>query len=318
VITAILVMQTSVGASLKAALDRLGGTLAGAIFGSCISLLIPHDSQLGLGLAIALAVAPMTLLAAINASFKVAPVTALIVLLPTAGNTAPPLLYAFDRILEIALGNIVGMTVALLVLPARAHNLLVIAAAKVARLNAELMAALIDGLITGQGRPGLPVLHAKIRAALKQAETAADEAARERRSQARPGDDRPRRLEATLRRSGAIARSADKRAARCGNRTAPPPRSKPLIRHTHFPSRGFRCEPSGVHRGDRCDRQAAVMDLCRRGFEPDADAEVFLRTACSGSQRSWQANRRDCEAIRVIIFRPIAEKTIDCYGSAHE
>jgi uncharacterized membrane protein YccC len=182
VITAILVMQTSVGASLKAALDRLGGTLAGAIFGACISLLIPHASQLGLGLAIALAMAPMTLLAAMNASFKVAPVTALIVLLPTAGNIAPPLVYALDRILEIALGNIVGMTVALLVLPARAHNLLVGAAANVARLNAELMAALIDGLITGQGRPGLPALHAKIRAALKQAEAAADEAARERRS----------------------------------------------------------------------------------------------------------------------------------------
>jgi uncharacterized membrane protein YccC len=182
VITAILIMQTSVGGSLKAAVDRLGGTLAGAAYGAVISILMPHSSFAELLAAIAIAVGPMALLAAIKANFKVAPVTALIVLLPTPGNTAPPLLYALDRILEIGLGNLVGIAVALLIMPARAHALVVNAGARVARLNADLMKALIEGLTTGEGRPGLAAIHARIRAALRQIEAAADEASRERKS----------------------------------------------------------------------------------------------------------------------------------------
>jgi uncharacterized membrane protein YccC len=182
VITAVLIIQASVGGSLKAALDRLGGTLAGAAYGALVSILIPHATLPGLAGAIAVATGPMALLAAIKANFKVAPVTALIVLLPTAGNTAPPLLYAFDRILEIGLGNIVGIAVSLLVLPARAHALLINAGARVARLNADLMKALIGGLTTDEGRTGLAAIHARIRAALRQAEAAADEASRERKS----------------------------------------------------------------------------------------------------------------------------------------
>ena len=48
VITAILIMQTSVGGSLKAALDRLGGTFAGAIYGAAVSILVPHCEPFGL------------------------------------------------------------------------------------------------------------------------------------------------------------------------------------------------------------------------------------------------------------------------------
>ena len=55
VITAILIMQTSVGGSLKAALDRLGGTLAGAVYGALVSILIPHSDPVALTAAIAAA-----------------------------------------------------------------------------------------------------------------------------------------------------------------------------------------------------------------------------------------------------------------------
>jgi uncharacterized membrane protein YccC len=182
VITAILIMQTSLGGSLKAAIDRLGGTLAGAVYGAVVSIFIPHSTFPSLTAAIAVATGPMAILAAINSSFKIAPVTALMVLLPTPGNAAPPLIYALDRILEIGVGNIIGIVVAMFVLPARAHALLIHAAARVVLLNAELMKALIEGLAAGEGRPGLPAIHARIRAALKQMETAADEASRERRS----------------------------------------------------------------------------------------------------------------------------------------
>ena len=46
--------------------------------------------------------------------------------------------------------------------------LLINAGARVARLNADLMKALIEGLATEEGRPRLATIHARIRAALRQ------------------------------------------------------------------------------------------------------------------------------------------------------
>ena len=188
VITALLVVQTSVGGSLKAALDRLWGTIAGALYGALVAITIPHMSDLGLALAIAAAILPLAFLAAVNAIFRVAPVTALIVLLPIYGHAASPLISALDRVFEIIIGSIVALAVTFAILPARAHSQLREAAARVARLNADLMDRLIDGLTSDLGRQGVPPLHAKIRSALKQTETAAEEAARERKM--RVSDDR--------------------------------------------------------------------------------------------------------------------------------
>jgi len=188
VITALLVVQTSVGGSLKAALDRLWGTIAGALYGAAVAIIIPHVTDIGLAVAIAAAILPLAYLAAVNPIFRVAPVTALIVLLPIYGHAASPLISALDRVFEIIIGNIVALAVTFAILPTRAHNQLREAAARVARLNADLMDRLIDGLTSDLGRQGVPPLHARIRSALKQAETAAEEAARERKM--RVSDDR--------------------------------------------------------------------------------------------------------------------------------
>jgi uncharacterized membrane protein YccC len=182
VITAVIVMQASLGGSVKAAADRMAGTLVGAAYGAGVAVLLPHRDEVHLGLAILAAVAPMALLAALRASFRVAPITALIVLAPLTPAATNPLTYALERVAEIGLGVVVGVAVALFVLPARAHGLLASTAARVADLNADLLAALVEGLTAEQGRPGLQALHAGIRASLKKAETAAEEAARERRS----------------------------------------------------------------------------------------------------------------------------------------
>ena len=181
VITALLVVQTSVGGSLKAALDRLWGTLAGALYGAAVAITIPHITDVGLGIAIAAAILPLAYLAAVNPIFRVAPVTALIVMLPIYGHAANPFVSAVDRVIEIVIGNIVALAVTFVILPTRAHSQLREAAARVASLNADLMDRLMDGLTNDLGRQGVPPLHAKIRAALKQAETAAEEAARERK-----------------------------------------------------------------------------------------------------------------------------------------
>ncbi len=187
VITALLVVQTSVGGSFKAALDRLWGTIAGALYGAAVAITIPHTTDWGLAIAIVLAILPLAYLAAVNTAFRVAPVTALIVLLPIYGHAGNPFISAGERILEIVIGNVVALAVTLLILPARAHGQLREAAARVARLNADLLDMLIAGLFE-HGRPGLQAMHASIRAALKRSETAAEEAARER--QMRVSDER--------------------------------------------------------------------------------------------------------------------------------
>ncbi len=182
VITAIIVMQTSVGGSLKAAVDRLLGTMAGALYGAGIAVAVPHATTVALGVAMAAAIAPLALLAAVQPNFKAAPITAFIVLVPMTGQEVAPLTYALDRILEIAIGSVVGVAASLLILPARAHNLLAQTAARVADLNGDLMVALFEGLTSDAGRPGLRAQHALIRKALVQAESAAEEALRERKS----------------------------------------------------------------------------------------------------------------------------------------
>ncbi|MGF9759224.1 FUSC family protein [Microvirga sp. 0TCS3.31] len=183
VITAVVVMQASVGGSLKAAVERFSGTLAGAIYGGVIAAFIPHGSAVTLGLSIIIALFPLALLAAVKPAFRVAPITSLIMLLPPTGQAIGPLASAIDRVLEITLGNVVGVLVAVFVLPARAHILMTDAAAKVVSLNADLVTVFIDELTAGlTGRSALQKIHPQIRSALKKAEAAAEEAARERRT----------------------------------------------------------------------------------------------------------------------------------------
>ena len=76
--------------------------------------------------------AALLLLAALVAwwpSFRVAPVTAIIVLLVPHGD-AGPVQAAIERLIEIALGCAVALGVALAITPLRAHRLLSAAAAE--------------------------------------------------------------------------------------------------------------------------------------------------------------------------------------------
>jgi uncharacterized membrane protein YccC len=85
VLTSVIIMQASVGGSLKASIDRLLGTFAGAVWGARVTLTIPRRDILSLGLALAVALAPLALVAALNPNYRVAPVTATIVLLSATG-----------------------------------------------------------------------------------------------------------------------------------------------------------------------------------------------------------------------------------------
>jgi len=120
VFSAIIIMQASVGGSVKAAIDRLIGTLGGAIAGGVVAFFVPHNDPISLGIALVIALAPLTLVAAINPNYRIAPLTAVIVLLTPGAQQLGPVGSAFYRILEITLGSVIGLVVALLLMPARA------------------------------------------------------------------------------------------------------------------------------------------------------------------------------------------------------
>src|SRR6266567_9519047 len=148
VLTAVIVTQMSVGGSLKATFDYLAGTLGGAVYGGAIAALVPHPNEIALAGVLAIAVAPLALLAAMNPSFRVAPITAIIVLLGPTSAQAGPIASAMDRMLEVALGGITALAVSLLVLPARAHVLAFEAAARML----ERIAGVLPDLFAGFSR----------------------------------------------------------------------------------------------------------------------------------------------------------------------
>jgi uncharacterized membrane protein YccC len=142
VLTSVVVTQMSVGGSLKAAVEYAVGTLGGAVYAGAVGALIPHNSELTLLLVLALAVAPLALLAAVNPNFRVGPFTAVLVVVGTSATHIDPIGSAFYRVLEVALGGGTGLVVSLLVLPARAQVLLLDAAAEMLDVLADAVLAL--------------------------------------------------------------------------------------------------------------------------------------------------------------------------------
>jgi uncharacterized membrane protein YccC len=180
VLTSVLIMQASVGGSLQASLDRMLGTVAGAIWGVSVTLAIPHREALALGLPLAVALAPMALLAALKPNYRVAPVTAIIVLLSTTGAQLGPVHYAVDRVLEIGLGCLVGIAVSLLVLPARAHGLLTEAAGEVILALRDLLELLLQDMTRSPDGTALAAIHLRLSQALSRVEGFVADVKRER------------------------------------------------------------------------------------------------------------------------------------------
>ncbi len=145
-LTAMVVTQLSIGRSLKATLNYFAGTVGGALFGGTVAALIPHTHGAALLAVIALAVAPLALLAAINPVLSVAPITAAIVILIPTMTHATILASAVDRMLEVAVGGGVGLMVSFLLLPANAHDLVAGAAGELLEHMAHALNELLAGL----------------------------------------------------------------------------------------------------------------------------------------------------------------------------
>lgn len=189
VLTAMIVTQMSVGRSLKATGDYLVGTIGGAIYGGLVAILIPHDSELSLLIVMVIAVAPLALLAAGRPSMNVVPITAIIILLLPGMTHASPLASAINRVLEVALGAVIGLIVSFLVLPSSAHRQMRLAAARILELMARALTALIDGIERGLDADELHRLQDGIGAGLTELNTVGLEAERERKVRLSPEAD---------------------------------------------------------------------------------------------------------------------------------
>ena len=120
-------------------------------------------------------------MAAFRPSFRVAPVTAAIVLLgfESQGNVVYT---ALERVFEIGLGSIVALVVAVLVSPTRAHEMLSVAARDALSAMGEQARMLLGDIKVSPDPVAVLALHDRARSAIERATTAADECRRERRS----------------------------------------------------------------------------------------------------------------------------------------
>jgi uncharacterized membrane protein YccC len=182
VFSAIIVMQASVGGSVKATIDRVIGTIGGAVAGGAVGYLVPHHSVFSLGVALVIALAPLTLVAALWPNYRIAPLTAVIVLLTPGAQQLGPVDSAIFRIVEITLGSFVGLGVSLLLWPARAHGLVISTAARALSLLADLLGDWLAVLAGGRDRTRITQLQDGIRAAMARLEIVAGEAHQERRT----------------------------------------------------------------------------------------------------------------------------------------
>jgi uncharacterized membrane protein YccC len=162
VLTATVITQLSVGGSLGAGLEYVLGTLGGAIYGGLVGVLIPHTTELAQIAVLALSVAPLAFAAALNPNFRVAPFSAVLVLLISDQLGEGPIQSALTRLLEVALGGVIAVTVSLLVFPERAHRLALEAAARVLDEMARDLSAILTGFLKGPVRTHLHLIQDRI------------------------------------------------------------------------------------------------------------------------------------------------------------
>src|SRR5215472_5005620 len=146
VLTATVVTQLSVGGSVRAGAEYVVGTLGGAVYAGIIGFLIPHttvEAQVGV---LAVTIAPLAFAAALNPNFRVAPFSAVLVLLISGQLGEGPIESAFTRMLEVTLGGAVAVIVSLLVVPVRADRLAREAAARALDEMAKDVPAILGSL----------------------------------------------------------------------------------------------------------------------------------------------------------------------------
>jgi uncharacterized membrane protein YccC len=175
VLTVVIVMQSSVGASFKTSMERMIATLGGAAWAIVVSILLGRGGSLPEIVALVAVLAPLSMVAAVQPAYRAAPITAIIVLLGSVGQHGSTLHAGLERVLDITIGCVVAFGVSLFVLPSRAHRQLAHTTAGALDLMAGAMALIADGAAAA-------VPQDRIRGAVGRVVAVADEAKRERKN----------------------------------------------------------------------------------------------------------------------------------------
>lgn len=149
-VTAIVVTESNVGGSFKTAFEQIIGSILGATFAIAVALVIRPDDGVSSAIGLAIALGPLSILAARSPGFRIAPVTAAIVLLGGAGPQFDPFNLAAYRMLGVGLGCGVGLLISVVIVPARASRSVLETADRIAGLMAEQLEALAAGGATCQ------------------------------------------------------------------------------------------------------------------------------------------------------------------------
>ncbi|RKF22461.1 FUSC family protein [Altericroceibacterium spongiae] len=149
VFTVLLVMQGSVGATVRAATDRLIATVAGAVMGG-IAVLIAPAGALYTGISLVVVAGITSVAASLNPRLRVAGLTAAVVMLTRAPDI-PVFTFVYLRILEIAMGGVIGVTASRLVLPVQASTVMVNKLVDVLNSITDLLDHQADALEKGEG-----------------------------------------------------------------------------------------------------------------------------------------------------------------------
>ena len=162
VLTATVVTQLSVGGSVRAGAEYVVGTLGGAVYAGIVGFLIPHTTvaaQIGV---LALTIAPLAFAAALYPNFRVAPFSAILVLLISGQLGEGPIESAFTRMLEVTLGGAVAVIVSLFVVPVRADRLAREAAARALDEMAKDVPPILASLFRSADRTELQEMQDRI------------------------------------------------------------------------------------------------------------------------------------------------------------
>ncbi len=173
-ITAIIVMQSNVGATLYASWTRLVGTAIGAVVAG-VFVQFFGTSTLHFGIAVLLVVLICDL-AGLADAYRLAGVTVAIVML--INRLAPTWVIAGERFLQVGLGIVVGIATSVLVWPSRARESLRAGLAEALSAMEALFQSAIDCNHAGDAR-SIEEIRSQVKGILRRSEDLHAQAAHE-------------------------------------------------------------------------------------------------------------------------------------------
>lgn len=206
VITCLVIVQGSLGATIGAGITRVAGTAVGAVIGGVGALWLRMVWSLPEWMILLIVIIPLSVLAVSRPVFRLAPLTGALVLLVTGSSS---LGFALSRVAEIAMGSVIGVLVSLFVLPQRATPAFTEHAASILDQLGEFSAI----LLSGTDARGHDHIAKKLRAAFFQLQNDAKEMESERSVGLLKGDPFPERLSRHLRRLQADVNMLDRALA---------------------------------------------------------------------------------------------------------